>query len=171
MVKHPTTRRVGWGVALAAAVAAAVGSVIYFGNKSAAAATPKAAPPGPAPANTVPVWTALTPVANPSAPGSFMVAIPAGASFAFSDSASDPNLTSIVAGLNAAVSAGTVTAPVSYADGSAAPSFWPNDGLGTSGFRASGVASSAFNLGLGPLGATSPTTAPQVWIVSGFTAA
>jgi len=169
VAKHPTTRRIGWIAALGAAAAATVGTIIYFGTKSSAPSTP-AGPP--APANTKPVWTALSYVANPQVPGSFMVQIPAGASFAFADSATDPNLASIVAGLNAATNSGTVTGPQSYAPGTPPPSWWPSDGLANNGYRATGVANQAFSLNLGPFPSTgAPGSTPQVWVVSGFTSA
>lgn len=160
--------RVGWLVALGGAVAAAVAAAVYLGDKSAKA---PAGPPGPAPANTVPVWTQLTPVANPQLAGTFMVTVPTGASFAFADGATDPNLSAIVSGLNAAAANGTINGTQSFATGNAAPSWWPADGFGTNGYRASGVAVSPFTLVLGPLTGSSPATTPAVWIATSYTSA
>jgi len=166
-LKHPAARGLGWIIGIGVAAAAAIGGFIYYDEEKAKAA-PKAAPPGTAPAGTTPVWSLLTPVANPSLPGSYMVTIPAGSSFAFSDAANDPNLPQIVAGMNAAASGGAITGAQVYQQGTAAPSFWPNDGLGTAAYRASGVASTAVSLSLGALTAQSPTLTPNVWIVTGY---
>jgi hypothetical protein len=167
LAKHPATRGLAWIIGLGVAAAAAIGGVIYYDEKS-SKASPHPVPPGPAPAGQNPVWSLLTPVANPSLPGSYMVTIPAGSSFAFSDVSNDPNLPQIVAGMNAAASGGAITGAQVYQPGTAAPSFWPNDGLGTAGYRASGVVSSALNLSLGALTTQSPTLTPMVWIVTGY---
>jgi hypothetical protein len=156
--------RLGWIIALGGAVAAAVGAAVYFGDKKPAAAAPPAAP-----TTQVPVWTQLSPVANPNLPGTYMVTVPANATFAFADLASDPNLGQIVAGLNAAIQAGTVVTPQTYQAGATPPAGWPADGFGANGYRASGVANTTFSLSLGPLSGTNPTNPPAVWIVSGFT--
>jgi hypothetical protein len=169
VAKHPATRRVGWIVAATAAAAAAVGAAIYLGDKKSASGTPAvpAAPPG-TPAGSIPLWTQVTPVANPQLPGTYMANIPAGASFLFADSMSDPNVTSIVNGLNAAANAGTVTGAQAYQTGTVAPSFWPADPFGASAYRASGVANAAFSLVLGALGTSPSATPPMVWVLTGW---
>ena len=57
------------------------------------------------------------------------------------------------------------------ATGSPPPSWWPADGFGTNGYRASGVAVSPFALVLGPLSSNSPSTTPAVWIATSYTTA
>jgi hypothetical protein len=184
VTKHPATRSAAWIIGLASAAAAGLAALVYFDEKKASGSTGPAATPGspavpgtppavPAPssvpANSVPLWTQLTPVANPQVAGTYMVNIPANATFAFADSTSDPNLNTIIAGLNAAVAAGTVTAPQAYQTGTYAPPFWPSDPFGSNGYRSSGVAAKAFSLVLGQLTSNSPATTPMVWIVTGWT--
>jgi len=158
--RHPHARRLGWVLAAVGATAATVGGLIYLDEKS-AKATPSS---GPAPAGTTPVWTQLTPVANPSLPGTYMVQIPVNATIAFVDSTSDPNLQQIIDGLTAATNAGAAGAWSSYTTGG------PPDNFGANGYRITGVANQAFSLSLGALGPASPSSTPQVWIITGFTA-
>jgi len=171
-LKKPGKYRAGWAAALVAATTAAVAGIIYAGSKSSPKVKPVPTPkpvPGPAPAGQVPVWTLLSPVASPDVPGTYMVQVPAGASFAIADSASDPALQQIINGLNQAYGNGTVTAPQFYASSASLPAGWPSDGYGPSDYRASGVATKTFNLGLGPLSWKAPTQMPEVYIVTGFT--
>lgn len=150
-------------IASVAAVGAAAAAIaVVLTSKSASASTPSAPV---APSGQVPVWTQLTPQ---GAAGAYYVTVPAGASFAFSDPAGDPNLTNIVAGLNQAATNGTVAGTAAYQAGSAPPSFWPPDGMGSNAYRASGVAQQTFNLSLGPLSSTSPSSGPQVWVATAF---
>jgi hypothetical protein len=157
--------RVAWIVGLAATAVVGVGAAVLL-TRGSSSATPSSAPGTPP--GQVPVWSQLTPVANPSNTSTYMVSIPAGSTFAFSDVSTDPNLATIVAGLNQAAGNGTVAAGQTYQVGTAAPSFWPQDGMGTSAYRTSGVAQTAFNLSLGPLSGSSPATGPQVWVVTGY---
>ena len=119
----------------------------------------------------MPLWTEVAPVANPSLAGTYMVSIPQGASFLFADSTSDPNLNAILTGLNAAVTAGTVTGPQAYQTGTVAPAVWPADPFGSAAYRLSGVASKAFDLVLGQLTSNAPATTPLVWVLTGWSAA
>lgn len=171
-IRRASKSRTAWIVGLAAA-ASAVGAAVYFGEKSASAKTSTPSPPavGPAPANSTPVWSALTPTASSvNGVSTYIVSIPQGATFAFADSVSDPNLQAIVSGLNSAYGNGTITGTQSLAQGSAPPSWWPaGDTFGTNGYRVNGVASSAFSLSLGPLSSYSPATTPMVWVVTGWT--
>ena len=169
-IRRASKSRTAWIVGLAAA-ASAVGAAVYFGEKSAKASSSPAPAVGPAPTtNSTPVWSALTPTASQvNGVSTYMVTIPQGSTFAFADSASDPNLTAIVSGLNNAYGNGTITGTQSLAQGTAPPAWWPSgDTFGTSGYRVTGVASSAFALSLGPLSSYSPATTPMVWVVTAW---
>jgi hypothetical protein len=170
-IRRASKSRTAWIVGLAAA-AATVGAAVYFGEKSAKASTGTTPAPavGPAPTGSTPVWSALTPTASQvNGVSTYIVSIPQGSTFAFADSASDPNLAAIVSGLNSAYGNGTITGTQSLAQGSAPPAWWPTgDTFGTSGYRVTGVASSAFSLSLGPLSSYSPATTPMVWVVTGW---
>ena len=163
--RKKTTRSVAWAVGLTAAAAAAVGGLLYYSEKSAKAA-PKPSPT-PTPSQQQPVWSELTPVAT--AGGTYAVQIPANATFAFADSATDPNLSAIVSGLTQATSNGTIGGVQNYPTNAPAPAGWPSDSFGSAGYRLSAVAKQAFTLSLGPLSGASPSTTPSVWIVTGFT--
>ena len=162
--------RLGWIIALGGAVAAAIGAAVYFGDKVSTAKPSVPVAPGTPqpPAGSVPLWTQVAPVANPQLPGTYMASIPKGASFLFADSTNDTNLNSILTGLNAAVTAGTVTGPQAYQTGTVAPAFWPADPFGSAAYRLSGVASQAFSLVLGPLTSNAPATTPLVWVLTGW---
>lgn len=130
-LKHPTTKRVGWIVALGAAAAAAVGATIYFSEKSASAAGTS--------------WVQMQPE-NTNMAGLASVMLPPNAVFAISDVATDPQLSTLTNFLNSAVSAGQIVSPQAYVAGQAAPSGYPSDGLGTNGYRATGVVGSTTTL-------------------------
>lgn len=86
------------------------------------------------------------------------VLIPPNAQFAISDVSSDPQLSTLVGQLNMLSSAGDILNPSGSTSGPA-PAGFPNDGLGTNAYRATGTASSTAVLSI-PV--TQTTT---VWII------
>jgi len=134
---------IAWIIGLSAATAAAVGTAIYFGEKSAKASTTPTPAPIPAPSGTTPVWTQLQPVTSGSA---YVVNIPAGATFEVSIPSTDPQAANVVAALNTFANNGTVTGAQAYQVGTPLPAGFPADGLGTAAYRAVGVAAQAFVL-------------------------
>ena len=150
ITKRVSKNRMAWAAGLAALVAAGIGTALYYGSKSASAA------PSPAPIPSGTTWTRLTPVQSGNA---YVVNIPANATFAVSVPGSDPQLANLVATLNQDVTAGTVGSPQAYQNGFAPPASYPQDGLGTTAYRAVGVAVKGF-----PLAVTQST---QVFVITG----
>lgn len=145
-----------WIIGLATTTAVAVGMAIYFGEKTAKAATPPSAPV-PAPSGgTTPVWQQLQPATSGSA---YVVNVPAGSTFEVSIPSTDPQAANIVAALDGLVTAGTITGAQAYQVGTPFPA-GPADGLGTTAYRAVGVASQAFVLTV--------TQSTRVYVVTGY---